>query len=82
METIIKTRKPRTVKPSAPRIAEMKRAMSAALKAEHAFFTAATKIEKRIAEYNASVKAKREAVIAAWGNVKDAAIKCSVAYNS
>ena len=82
METIIKTRKPRTVKASAPHVAEMKRAMSAALKAEHAFSTAAGKIEKQIAEFRASLEAKREAVIAAWGTVKDAAIKCGEAYNS
>ena len=81
METIIKTRKPRTVKASAPHVAEMKRAMSAALKAEHAFSTAAGKIEKQIAEFRASLEAKREAVIAAWGTVKDAAVKCIVAYD-
>jgi hypothetical protein len=60
----------------------MKRAMSAALKAEHAFSTAAGKIEKQIAELTQGLQAKREAVIAAWGQVKDAAVKCSEAYNS
>ena len=81
METIIKTRKPRTVKVSAPHVAEMKRAMSAALKAEHAFSTAAGKIEKQIIELKQGLKTKREAVKNAWIAVEQQANKCIVAYD-
>jgi hypothetical protein len=59
----------------------MKRAMSAALKAEHAFSTAAGKIEKQIAELTQGLQAKREAAKAAWLNVEAQAVKCSVAHD-
>lgn len=82
METIIKTRKPRTVKTAAPHVAEMKRAMSAALKAEHAFALASSKIEKQVAELRQGLETKRAAAKAAWLNVEAQAAKCSVAHDA
>jgi hypothetical protein len=79
METIIKTRKPRTVKAAAPHVVAIKKAMSAALKAEHAYATAARKIEQQVTELRQGLEAKREAAKAAWLNVEAQAVKCSVA---
>jgi hypothetical protein len=81
METIIKTRKPRTVKAAATHVVEMKKAMSAALKAEHAFSTALSKIERQVTELRQGLEAKREAAKAAWLNVEAQAVKCSVAHD-
>jgi hypothetical protein len=75
----IKTRKPRTVKASAPHVAEMKKAMSAALKAEHSFTLAAGKIEKQIEQFRQALEDKRTAVKTAWLNVEQAAVKCVAA---
>lgn len=80
METIIpptKTRKPRTTKTAAPHVAAIKKAMSAALKAEHAFSIAASRIEAQIAEIRTSLESKRAAALAAWREVEARAAECA-----
>lgn len=80
METIIqptKTRKPRTTKTAAPHVAAIKKAMSAALKAEHAFSLAASRIEAQIAEIRSSLESKRSAAFAAWREVEARAAECA-----
>jgi hypothetical protein len=79
METNItptKTRKPRTVKQAAPHVAAVKKAMSAALRAEHAYQLAAGRVEAQIAEIRSSLEAKRAAAAAAWEQVHARAADC------
>ena len=80
METIVpttKTRKPRTVKQAAPHVAAVKKAMSAALRAEHAYQLAAGRVEAQIAEIRSSLESKRAAAAAAWDEVHARAADCS-----
>ena len=73
----IKTRKPRTIKAAAPHVAAVKKAMSAALRAEHAYQLAAGRVEAQIAEIRSSLEAKRAAAAAAWDEVHARAADCS-----
>jgi hypothetical protein len=85
METItptIKTRKPRTVKQAAPHVAAMKKAMSTALKAEHAYASAAGKIEKQIQELKQGLETKRAAAKEAWYQVHLTASDCVRAHEA
>jgi hypothetical protein len=83
METQIpvKTRKPRTVKEAAPHVANLKKAVSKALKAEHAYSLASGKAAKQIERIKSSLKTKRGAVKAAWYEVQHQAGACVGVYD-
>jgi cytochrome c556 len=80
-QTPIKTRKPRTVKEAAPHVANLKKAVSKALKAEHAYSLASAKAGKQIERIKASLKTKRGAVKAAWYEVQHQAGSCIGVYD-
>ena len=77
----VKTRKPRTVKEAAPHVANLKKAVSKALKAEHVYSLASAKAGKQIERIKASLKTKRGAVKAAWCEVQHHAGACVGVYD-
>jgi hypothetical protein len=83
METLapVKTRKPRTVKEAAPHVANLKEAVSKALKAEHVYSLASGKAAKQIERIKSSLKTKRGAVKAAWYEVQHQAGACVGVYD-
>ena len=81
MENPIKTRKPRVVKQAAPHIAEFKKAVTQALKAEFAYSLVAGKAEKQIERIQSGLKLKRAGVKAAWYNVQNQASACISVYD-
>ena len=80
-QTPVKTRKPRTVKEAAPHVANLKKAVSKALKAEHAYSLASGKAAKQIERIKSSLKTKRGAVKAAWYEVQHQAGACVGVYD-
>jgi hypothetical protein len=79
--TPVKTRKPRTVKEAAPHVAALKKSVTKALKAEHAYSLASAKAGKQIERIKESLKTKRGAVKAAWYEVQNQASACVSVYD-
>lgn len=73
MEPEIKTRKPRTKKEAAPHVAEVKKAISAALKAEQQWRTIRDKRAAQLERAEAKLKSLAQDTVIAWTSLAIAA---------